>query len=751
MKKLLLLFVGLLSMSTYASHITGGQVYWDALGGDSYLVHMELYVDLGAMSAPPASPLFIDGVSTSLSLDSDDTLTNSCGNATGRVWSYSKVVTIPAPTSGFVELYYTSCCRATRTNIVSGTSYYFLSKLYPAGANMNSPRVDIYNLNSAAYGVKVLPILASGVDSVSVGLAPILSSSAANAAFNPGYSATSPTGNDVVLSSGVHYHTTSAGGYVVDYSIVGTDAQGVITADVTMEHSLFVQAPGTGTNSSPSADITNSNVSWTTADSVLYSTTVVPGDTVNARLQSYDSDFLPNLSPQSIEFTWASDSIPGGFSIAPVSPQSSFTATLSNNIEFNWQVPVNTPPGKYRLTGMFTDNFCSTVGQSAIVLEIEVSWAQVAQDTFVICSGGQAPLTSPISGTTYSWSPATGLSSTNTSSTTASPTTDIEYSLVVDGKLAGHYVFEVGQNVKPVVSHPIPNQIVLDNAQDYQNHVFLYYGVPFAVNTGAVSVINSGIYHVLGQDAACLTLSDSIDIQLGGSLQVIRSMNDVITQNDFDTLRTSDAYAINLNLGTGASAYGVSEVIIPGMKPIAGGSMVRLRLTDNDNVKHVAQGYFSSTEAVRFSFQTPVKMTESWAKAEILVDAGDYLVPVFETSGFPYTFGDMTISQVQGTINSSALNNHIIPLVFAGSNGVGVDEWSRNDIRLYPQPANGMLFVEGLSQKTTYSIVDMNGRVLQVGTLEPNESINTENLEAGMYILQGSQNENLFSRRFLIQ
>jgi len=61
----------------------------------------------------------------------------------------------------------------------------------------------------------------------------------------------------------------------------------------------------------------------------------------------------------------------------------------------------------------------------------------------------------------------------------------------------------------------------------------------------------------------------------------------------------------------------------------------------------------------------------------------------------------------------------------------------RNDLYLYPQPAQNVLYLEGLSATTVnYKIYDLSGVLLFVGTRKDNEPIDIETLEPGLYLLQ---------------
>ncbi|MCE3279869.1 MAG: hypothetical protein K0S44_2060, partial [Bacteroidetes bacterium] len=81
-------------------------------------------------------------------------------------------------------------------------------------------------------------------------------------------------------------------------------------------------------------------------------------------------------------------------------------------------------------------NGCSPAGGAIVVTITEPTQLTLAAISDVtICTGGSTPLTATPNGGTgsynYSWSPATGLTSTNTANTTASPASTTTYTIVV--------------------------------------------------------------------------------------------------------------------------------------------------------------------------------------------------------------------------------------------------------------------------------------------------------------------------------
>jgi hypothetical protein len=58
------------------------------------------------------------------------------------------------------------------------------------------------------------------------------------------------------------------------------------------------------------------------------------------------------------------------------------------------------------------------------------------------------------------------------------------------------------------------------------------------------------------------------------------------------------------------------------------------------------------------------------------------------------------------------------------------------DISVYPNPFNQYIQLDGIEKGQTYSIVNLNGAILQSGILEKNMLVNTEEIGSGIYILR---------------
>jgi hypothetical protein len=81
---------------------------------------------------------------------------------------------------------------------------------------------------------------------------------------------------------------------------------------------------------------------------------------------------------------------------------------------------------------------------------------------------------------------------------------------------------------------------------------------------------------------------------------------------------------------------------------------------------------------------------------------------------------------------------------------LSVNDYTLNDLKLYPNPTTDYLKVSNLSASLKYDIKDLNGRSLQNGTLNPNEQIDTTSLASGTYFIT-FHGETSVTKKFLKQ
>lgn len=767
MKKFILGIFALLSVSTYASHLKGGQVFWEALGNNQYIFHLNLYVECNSVAMIPNATLTIDGNTTiQVSQTGSFWPSSSCTSCTGneiKVYEYkSAVTTYVMPTnSPSVDIVYTSCCMPVTSNLAGNPTYLFKSTMYRAGINRSSARFDEHGMIGAQ--IDLSKGMAIGVSNKSGGTVhtsltpvqvPVSSGGYQSVTYNAGYSDVNPTGGamDVLTANGVYYPYTSLTGlFIISMTASSENVLGTSTSDVNIIFPYYLLQSSSGSNDVPSVSANYRNVAWQTSDSTVFNVSVLPGDSVKMRLFATDVDFLPNFISQTI-LAGMSGSNPDTMHVAtltPVAPQASLSSTLNNTVDFKWRVPSNIASGTYQFKVTFTDDLCPNPGASSVLLNVVVQGAPVVTGTYKICAGGTAVLGAPVSGTVYSWNPTVGLSSPNTAFTTASPSVSTMYTITVDGQPVGQYFVEVGQHATPLAIQPQPNQIELTNPGDFDNHAFSYYYVPFAVNDTIVTVTASGLYHIIGQNAGCFDISDSIWVSPDSLYNVVLISNP-LGENDVTTLQPTDRYEMEVQIGGWDGTVAVREILIPG--GAIGGKMggVHLEVFDAaSNTTVSLPGVAFGGHSIKFLPSSPVYLVGS--SVSLVVDSGSIQVPLLRDQAMPYGYDFTFINSVDGMVGSDTLTDDIIPFVFRGDMEVGVEEFTHSqELKVYPQPANDWLFVE-IEESTEYQLFNVSGQLMSEGVVHPENGISVRELQSGMYVLSLSNTQSQHSVLVVVQ
>ncbi|GGH70729.1 T9SS type A sorting domain-containing protein [Phaeocystidibacter marisrubri] len=748
MKKTLLLLLSVLSFGLSASHIKGGQLYWDALGSNSYKVYLELYPECSSPTPPSTTPVVIDGSNVNLNFVSQTFVASSCTTCTGNehvVWLYEATVNniVVPPAIGYSTFSWTSCCRTFSANLVGAPSIGFESRMYPAGQNKSSARIDPEFLMSTYNGKRsFLYVENPSFDSVFVDHAP--SGYVANGQFVPatyssGFSATNPTSANDFLSPDGYFESGSStsGMYFVSFKSKAFTQQGIPTSDVQIEFAINPIGSSSGTNPPTQSVIPVQGYgAWTTSDSIVYTTTASPGDSVKVEFQSYDMDLDANFLPEQItaQLEMAA-TIPGNPVLTPVAPQSGLTSSMTNNTIFSWEVPQNINPGVYHFAVRVFDNHCPNPGHSMRMLKVVIPNNNLDVDTFGICTNSFVQLVAPTSGGTYSWSPSTGLSSANTAVTIASPSTTTTYTVSVDGVARGQYTVEVNQPITPVVTLSSGGQLELSNASSFDAFAFLYYYIPFSFNTSPITVSVPGLYHAVGLNGGCFSLSDSVMVTQD-SLATSLLVNQPVDTSEFVVFDHQSSYQMEIAVGGFDATLEVLQIIIPGAEMTGKTGNVRLEVTHYDGTVYSVNATPYGGHSLAFYMPAPVVFFESGqSNLELIVDSGSVSLPLVQDEAFPYFFGDLgRVLSVNGSLQGAALTDDIIPFVLRGSWSVGLEEVAA-DLVVYPQPAKDEIRIDGLIDNTHFSLVDLNGRTLKEGILSTDGRIDVAEFSNGVYVL----------------
>lgn len=750
MKKLLLaLFAFTLPLMSSATHVLGGQIYWDALGNDQYDVYADVYYDASGAFPPGSVNIEIDGVSHTALSDTLIQVANNCINSTYRIQRFKMTLNIPAPTSAPIHFVINDCCRANSVNVNNTGVFVIESRMYPAGANLSSPRFNSIARIGGGSTLYFNPTNPANLQT-QVGLTEPLteiSGSIMPVAYNTGYSYQQPSSpNDFLTPGGLYYFgATTQGAYFISAEAHSVDAGGNTTSEVHIDWRFSKTATSTS-NSPPQINMSTSSV-LTTQDSVKYQTTASRGDSLLIQFMTSDFDFNPNFTPQQIAASLGGPA--GNWTFTPVAPQSGYTSPSINSTEFEWVIPNNLPGGVYNFVYTARDNGCPIPFSTPITVEVTIPFDSVDVDTFGICQGQTIQLSAPITGSTYSWTPVADLNVANTQTVTASPSSDITYLCYVDGVLRGKYTVEVGASITPIGNKPAPNQIELTNPGDFDAHAFLYYFVPFAFNDTLVNISSSGMYHIAGVNGGCFSLSDSIQVLPDSSAGVFM-IDQPVDPNDFLTLDDNSTYGANISIGGFDATLAIEEVLIPGAELSNKTGTVRLRLTDYNNDVHEAIGVPAGAEGVKFTYNTQIFLIGPSSKVELVVDSGAIEVP-FAPVSLPHYYQAVQVTQIAGSIAGQSLTNELVPFVFNGQMAVSVEENELNQLVVYPQPAQDRVYVRGLETEVDFQLMDLNGRVLQSGILQDNDFLNVSEYSSGMYVLQLAREEEVHTVKVVVR
>lgn len=756
MKRLLLsLALFGFSLTSFASHVFGGQVYWEALGNNQYILHLELMGDSLGAAMPSTNSIIVNGgginnMSVAVPYVSHDIML--CSGSTNN-WTLHKYASQPVTLqnlTGPVTFTWTSCCLPTTVNVSGSPAIYLTSTMYPSGFNLSSSRFDLESFSIADYR---LPVFSTtyNVDSTHVEMITAQTSSTASATYNTGYTFDKPFSSADNFDGSFFQmgSSTTQGNYLFAFKQQNFGLGGTMNSDVrfTMARPLPHNQPGVN-NDRPYMGVTNSAL-WSTADTLRFTITASPGDTVSLRVLAQDNDFLPNFTPQSI--TASLSQAPGvGATITPVSPQSSFVSAMTNTVDFEWVVP-STASGQNTFYVKMRDNNCPVNGLSGLRLDVNVNNPNVPVSNYVICQGASALLVAPTSGTTYEWSPAIGLSATNTAAVTATPSSTTTYTVKVDGAVAGVFTVSPTQQITPIASQPQTNQIELDNPGDFTQHAFLYYYVPFAIDDTIVTVNQSGIYHIAGRNGFCYSVSAGVSVlpdTANGVYLISSPLNDP-NNTVFDNQST---YAMDIIVGAADAGLKVYEILIPGAELSQKMGSLSLKTTDMYGNVSTVVGQDVGV-GIKFAYPVGLFLGPNQSKLELIVDSGSVEIPMVEDVSLPYYPSNSStyveVSGISGSSNGQAITDDMIPFVFRGSLKVGVEEYHQNALTIYPQPADDFITVEG-ELEADYTIVDLNGRVLSQGHMMEGR-IDVSELNTGVYVLQLQKDSNVYTSRIAVR
>ena len=460
MKKIISLFVIIIFTitSVKASHLPGGNITYECVGPDQYLVTLTMYEDCQTGFMTPGSSFTINVVNscglptqvvsaTEIVFGNEvsqlcPTAQSTCNGGTlpgVQEHQYQVLVTLPGPCDSWT-FYHTSCCRNGSVNATSTVDdYYFYATLNNLDAPCN---------NSPTYTGPPIPYVCSGQTvCFSLGVVEVdgntLVYSFTDALENPmltpvvysaGYSGASPipgitidpvTGQVNFIAPGL------TGQYLVVILIEEYDANGVLIGSQVYDFVFNVVACNNQVvDCATSGTIGNVNGSvFQTGPTSLQMCEGVPF--------TFDMLFTDPDVGDSLFMDSNIDLILPGSVVSYSYPNS------PNGNEISMTVSWTPPPGSASSNNSFTvtifDNACPVSGQQTIVYNMDVVGSTNASGDVIICLGQETQL-EVFNGTVFDWTVVSGdplnvgtnFSCTPCSNPVASPTITTVYEVVSD-------------------------------------------------------------------------------------------------------------------------------------------------------------------------------------------------------------------------------------------------------------------------------------------------------------------------------
>lgn len=436
--------------SAKASHIMGSDISFRCLGGNQYQIVVTVYRDCSGISAPTSIPVDISSScgsqTVTATVDAQNsgievsqlcpTAVSTCqgGSLPGvQVYTYVATVTLQ-PNCGLYTFSYDDCCRNPSNNIVTPTSQGFMVR-----ATLNSNLVacesaPVFTSLPVPYFCLGQPVnyshgaLDADGDSLVYSLVSPINDLGTNIPFTGTYTANNP----MPTASGFNFNPqtgqmtftpTQQGVYVVDV-LVSEYRNGVLIGTTMRDIQIVIV---NCTNASPvvSNCLTPQN---STGGVVLNCNTlgVCPGQNVTFTIGARD----PNGQPITVTSNIA-QSIPGA----------TLTTTTvggpdSVQVIFSW-TPSGLDTGFRYFTVQFEDNACPITGLQLFTYQISVLEGTDAGPDKAYCTGsGPVPVT-VYGGNQFSWTPTTGIVSSNQDSSVVyfAPSTTTTY--IVQSDLQG--------------------------------------------------------------------------------------------------------------------------------------------------------------------------------------------------------------------------------------------------------------------------------------------------------------------------
>lgn len=806
MRYLLSIFLAIFSLSTFASHILGGNITWDCVGNNQYVFRLTLYKECAAGTAGLQTSQTIAGPNGNISLPlaySKDISVPCTGGAAvycgmtgsgnGAVEQYvyestPTTLTGTIPPTGW-DFSWSDCCRPGNTvNTFSG-GYYLSSKMYSSSVACNSSPVFLENvakgLTASSYDFSVQAQSKSNLDSLYYRFVAPRSSATSAVVFNSGYSATSPFPSNLTNSSNspikldsitglisLHINVAVAGLYV--YGIAVEQWRDNVLLSEVFQDASFIHKGNTPTNAAPSVFVDTSLYNHIAYDGRNYHANVYPGDTLDFEIHSSDMDFNVGANQfQVISFNASGaplDTSWGGLApfsstpqLNPILPQTTYSQQLSNNIRFYWETGnehITDGRGAHVFQFEFADDQCPFPGRRIVSLIVNVSNVfSISQDTVFLCSSDSIELNGYSKSGNYLWTPANNISSDTVANPIVWPSSSQYYyltdptnpglkdSVYVDVTNGGTYnlVFQSGQ--LQINGTAQPSQV-----QWYYN------GMPFVYPFDTLTPFGLGSYYILAQDGNCTYNTDTVVITSGTSFATTAPGNGIHSGTiPYNAGSLGTTFQVNQNVN-------VQWIAIPGLVDLHGktgtGYDLNVKVYDA-NENEILSKDVVLTKPFDNVLKVPVSLSLVANANYTVAVTGDtaYGFSVFENVVFPSTpfnVGLTVLSATQGAAKQfpDTASNYLLPLTFGIDKTVSLPEWTNNAVVLYPNPARDEVNIYGIAGAQFLELRDVNGKLCrrtQIAKGQESIVIKRGDLPSGLYFITVQFEKGSSSQKLLLE
>ncbi len=425
MKKLLY-FNFLLTLTIWAglakaSHVPGGNITYECVGPNQYLVTLTLFEDCGTA--------FTGNTNQNITISNDCGLVNPNGSLPNTVFQqeisqlcpssvnqsecnggtlpgiymhqWQAVITLPADCDSWT-FGYSSCCRNTTTNVNGQPGYYWESVLNSTTAPCNtSPQITNPAVPYVCVGQAVcynLGVYEPDGHTLVYSLISGQSAAGTNITYNGGFTPATPIpGITIDPNTGqLDFTPGTAGNYVVVILIEEFDANGNLVGSVIHDIQFEV------------VNCANQILDCNSSGQIANITGAVFQTGPNQLQMCEGTAFCFDISYDDLD---ATDSLTYTSNIATVLPGATVNASYPNAAandysEIDITICWTPPPGSSNLNTAFSitldDNACPVSGQQTFVYDIDVVGATFAMSDTVIC-GSQVAELEAVNGTTFTW------------------------------------------------------------------------------------------------------------------------------------------------------------------------------------------------------------------------------------------------------------------------------------------------------------------------------------------------------------